>query len=144
MPKEYKDCEIEDFISRFMEYIRHTHRPSVTGIAVLEFMDRSTIYEWSKRKTNEDELKWPRIKQLMGICKTKQRHAIVEDGLDNLINPAIAALCLKSNHGFTDRMEQQGNPDRPLQTETRKLDMSKFSTKELDAARAFIEKLRSE
>lgn len=143
MPTEYKDCQINEFVDRFEGYIKDTVRPSVTGVAVREFMDRSTIYEWAKRRTKDGDLRWPRIKQLMGICLTKQRHALIDGGLENEINPAIAALCLKSNHGFTDRIEQQGNPDRPLQTETRELDMSRYSTEELEAARAFIEKGRS-
>lgn len=116
MPKEYRDIQVHEVILRFRMYIESNHRPSVSGFAVGEFMARETIYDWAKRKVKDsDEYKWQELRELLAICKTKQRHALIEDGLDNKANARIVSLCLQTNHDFVNREEKQGNPERPLE-----------------------------
>lgn len=143
MPTEYKDCEIIDVIDRFKKYVDDETRPMFVGFCVREKMARSTIYRWANRVVKgSDDLRWPELKELIEMCHDKQEYALLEGGLDNVYNPTITKLILTTNHGYTDRKEEQGNPDRPLQTETRDVDLSGMTTEELKAAQGLVEKIR--
>lgn len=84
-----------------------TDRPSVAGFCVTQFMCKKTLYNWSKR--------FPELESLLGVCNTKQENALCEGGLDNACNVTMAKLILTTNHGYSDRVEQQGNPERPVE-----------------------------
>lgn len=107
MPFEYKDCEIERVIQEFRVWIMNTERPSVVKFCSTQFMCKKTFYNWSKR--------FPELESLIGVCNTKQENALCEGGLDNECNVNMAKLILTTNHGYSDRIEQQGNPERPVE-----------------------------
>lgn len=98
---------IEIWEERFREYVINTDRPSVVGFCAANFLAKSTFYTLVKRS----EL----LKELSEICATKQEDYLITNGLSGNTDRVITKLILSSNYGYTDRNEQQGNPDRPQQ-----------------------------
>lgn len=143
MPTEYKDCEIEEFIKDLERFIDEEPIPFLSVWAGQKKMCRDTVWRWSKRKVKgTDELRWPELANLINVIKTKQRGGCLIGGLQKTCDPGMAKFVLINNHGMTDRMEHQGNPERPLKVDTNNIDLSGCSTDELKAVMAVIDKIR--
>jgi hypothetical protein len=116
MPREYKDCEIEGFIADLSKFIDDEPIPFLSVWAGNHKMCRDTVWRWSKRKEGDtDKLRWPELAELIKAIKTKQRGGCLIGGLQRTCDPGMAKFVLINNHGMTDRIEHQGNPERPLE-----------------------------
>lgn len=128
----YDKLDQEKIIDKFEQYIKHKPRPFVSDFCSMDdvFIPRQTLYNWSKSNR--------RLKFLIDMCKTKQRSDLCRGGLDNDYNPQITRLILSTNHGFTERVENVGDPERPEQK------MITLNMSPADAARAYSELVKSE
>lgn len=128
--RQYRDREKLEIIDKFEKYIQTEPRPFVSSFCSRNdvFIPRDTLYEWAK----ESE----RLAGLLKMCKTKQRSRLCEGGLDSEYNPNITRLILSTNHKFTERVENTGDPDRPEQKKIT-VDMNPK-----DAARVYAEMIK--
>lgn len=130
--RQYSDERKIEIIELFEDYIRNEPRPFVSSFCARNdvFIPRQRLYDWAK----ESE----KLGVLIELCKTKQRSRLCEGGLDNEYNSVITRLILSTNHKFTERTENTGDPDRPEQKKIT-LDMNPK-----DAARVYAEMIKGE
>lgn len=107
MPFEYKHCEIEKVFQDFRTYIMKEDRPSVVGFCAKQVISKKTLYNWAK--------KYDELQELIDVCSTKQEDDLCTKGLDNKYNATITKLML-ANHGYSDKVEHQGNSEKPIET----------------------------
>lgn len=79
-------------------YKEHKHPiPSAEGLAKVLNVAESSIYKWAEENREG-------FSEVLGECRTSQRLALLNGGLDGTLNSAITKLVL-GKHGYHDRLE---------------------------------------
>lgn len=104
-----RQCTLDDCAEKLGKYLTDKSEKlhSIVGFCAKHYLPKSTFYSWVERDD--------RLKELAAVSKTIQEYEVSHGALTNDLNAQIAKLILTTNHKYTDRVEQQGNPDRPQQ-----------------------------
>lgn len=85
--------------------------PSVEGLSLFLEVGRRTIYDWQKQEGKEE------FSHILGQINAKQHQVLINKGLSNDFNSAIAKLVL-GKHGYSEKNQTEiSGPDGgPVQT----------------------------
>ena len=79
--------------------------PSVAGLSLYLEVARSAVYNWADK---DDE-----FKDILENILAEQEQKVLSNGLTGDYNATIAKLVL-GKHGYTDKQELSGDPERPI------------------------------
>jgi len=86
--------------------------PTIEGLAFYLTVSRQTVYNWEAQYAEFGEIT-ERIKQI-------QADRLIQKGLSGDYNPTIAKVIL-GKHGYIEKVEETGRPDRLTEAEEKKL-----------------------
>ena len=75
--------------------------PTVERFARYIDVNETTLYEWAGL--------YPEFSNALEKIVEEQKHRLMEEGLGNNYNPAIAKLILSSNHGMAEKEDKNVN-----------------------------------
>lgn len=111
-PTKYR----EEFIDKVDEYILNckdtlgkksinVNLPMIEGFARYIDVSKRSIYEWKD--------KYPEFSHALEKIEIEQKKRLIEMGLANVYNSAIAKLVLSANHGMKERSDMTSD-DKPI------------------------------
>lgn len=115
-PTEYK----KEYIAKASEYLEicqdnqadnklKVKLPTIEGFARFIGVNKTSLYEWEKK----DE----EFSNALDNIRQEQQQRLINSGLSGEYNSTIAKLILSSNHGMSEKMQQEHtNPDGNLKT----------------------------
>jgi len=128
-PTEYKEKYITD-VAEYLELHQDTEKqvvkqssekyemydnklvvklPTIEGFARYINVNKTSLYEWEK--------KHPLFSNALDDIRQEQQQRLINSGLSGDYNSTIAKLILSSNHGMSEKMQQEhSNPDGNLKT----------------------------
>ena len=81
------------------ERVVQVNLPTVERFARFIGVHKDSLYEWKGL--------YPEFSDALDKIVEEQKHRLMEEGLANNYNPAIAKLILSSNHGMAEKTEEK-------------------------------------